>query len=51
MGTLTKSFGANGGYIAADKAIIDKLRVANAASIYAESPTTLMLSQISSALR
>ena len=51
MGTLTKSFGANGGYVAADKSIIDKLRVTNAASIYGESPTPLILSQISTALR
>lgn len=51
MGTLTKSFGANGGYVAADKAIIDKLRVTNAGSIYGESPTPLCLTQISSALK
>ena len=51
MGTFTKSFGANGGYIAADKAIIDKLRVSNAGSIYSESPAPLLVAQISSALR
>jgi len=51
MGTLTKSFGANGGYIAGDKAIIDKLRVTNAGTLYGETPTPLVLSQISSALR
>ena len=51
MGTLTKSFGANGGYIAADKAIIDKLRVTNAGTIYGESPTPAVLAQIISALR
>jgi serine palmitoyltransferase len=51
MGTLTKSFGANGGYIAADKHIIDKLRVTNAASVLAESPTPPILMQISAALR
>ncbi|KAL9587439.1 MAG: hypothetical protein Q9212_000255 [Teloschistes hypoglaucus] len=51
MGTLTKSFGANGGYIAGDKAIIDKLRVMNAGTIYGESPTPLILSQIASSLR
>ena len=51
MGTLTKSFGANGGYIAGDKAIIDKLRVTNAGSIYGESPAPPVLAQISSALR
>ena len=51
MGTLTKSFGANGGYIAGDKAIIDKLRITNAGSIYGESPAPAVLAQISSALR
>jgi serine palmitoyltransferase len=51
MGTLTKSFGANGGYLAADKDIIDKLRTQNAAMLYAESPTPPVLVQIASALR
>ena len=51
MGTLTKSFGANGGYVAGDKAMIDKLRVTNAGSIYGEAPTPCVLAQISAALR
>ncbi|KAF2252251.1 serine palmitoyltransferas-like protein 2 [Trematosphaeria pertusa] len=51
MGTLTKSFGANGGYIAADKSIIDKLRTQNAAMLFAESPFPPVLVQIASALR
>jgi serine palmitoyltransferase len=51
MGTLTKSFGANGGYIAAEKSIIDKLRTQNAAMIFAESPSPPVLVQIASALR
>lgn len=51
MGTLTKSFGANGGYVAGDKATIDKLRLTNAGSIYAESPAPGVLTQISSALK
>ena len=51
MGTLTKSFGANGGYIAGDKTLIDKLRVTNAGTIYGESPTPMILSQIASSLR
>lgn len=51
MGTLTKSFGANGGYIAGDKAIIEKLRTTNAGTIFGESPTPPVLAQISSALR
>ena len=51
MGTLTKSFGANGGYISGDKVIIDKLRVTNAGSTYGESATPAVLAQIISALR
>jgi serine palmitoyltransferase len=51
MGTLTKSFGANGGYICAEKHIIDKLRATNAATIYGESPTPPVLMQILSALK
>ncbi len=51
MGTFTKSFGANGGYVAGEKAIIDKLRVTNAGTIYGESPTPPVLMQIASALR
>ena len=51
MGTLTKSFGANGGYVAADKHIIDKLRVSNAATQLGESPTPAVLAQILSSLR
>ncbi|KAL4911533.1 hypothetical protein BDW74DRAFT_184825 [Aspergillus multicolor] len=38
MSTFTKSFGANGGYIAADKAIIDTLRCTNAGQVYSEGP-------------
>ena len=51
MGTLTKSFGANGGYIAADKVIIDKLRVTNAGSLLGESITPPVIAQISSSLK
>ena len=51
MGTLTKSFGANGGYLAADKEIIDKLRVTNAGNIYGETPAPPVLAQIASSLR
>ena len=51
MGTLTKSFGANGGYIAGDKVVIDKLRVTNAGNIYGETPSPPVLAQIISALR
>jgi serine palmitoyltransferase len=51
MGTMTKSFGANGGYICGDKHIIDKLRVTNAATKYGESPAPPVLQQILSALK
>ena len=51
MGTLTKSFGANGGYVCADKATIEKLRLTNAGSIYGESPAPGVLMQISSSLK
>lgn len=51
MGTLTKSFGANGGYICAAKTIIDKLRVTNAGTVYGESPTPPVLMQIATSLR
>ncbi|KAL4941722.1 hypothetical protein BDV06DRAFT_235917 [Aspergillus oleicola] len=51
MGTFTKSFGANGGYVAASSAIIDKLRCTNASQVYGEAPAFPILAQISSSLR
>lgn len=51
MGTFTKSFGANGGYIAADQHIIDKIRSTNAGQIYGEAPTPPVLAQILSSVR
>lgn len=51
MGTFTKSFGANGGYISGSKALIDKIRVNNAGTLYGECPTPAVLSQISTSLR
>lgn len=51
MGTFTKSFGANGGYIAADKHIIDKLKSSNMATRLGESPAPPVLAQILSSLR
>lgn len=51
MGTLTKSFGANGGYLAADKAVIQAMKTQNAAMLFAETPTPPVLVQIASALR
>jgi len=51
MGTLTKSFGANGGYVAAEKHIIDKLKATNASTLLGESPAPSVLQQISASLR
>ncbi len=51
MGTLTKSFGANGGYVAASKIVIDKLRVSNAGTLYGETPSPAVLAQIITAVR
>ena len=51
MGTFTKSFGANGGYVAGDKAVIDKLRTLNASTSLGESPTPAVLMQILASLR
>lgn len=51
MGTLTKSFGANGGYVAAEKHIIDGLRMSNAAALLGESPAPSVLMQILTSLR
>lgn len=51
MGTLTKSFGANGGYIAADQHIIDKLKNTNACTQFGESPAPSVLMQILASLK
>ena len=46
MGTFTKSFGAAGGYIAAKKEIVDKIRLYCHSSVYAESISLAVLQQI-----
>lgn len=51
MGTLTKSFGANGGYIAADTSMIHKLKAINSGMFYGESTAPAIIAQIVSALR
>lgn len=51
MGTLTKSFGANGGYVAADRMMIQKLRATNSGVFFGESPCPAVLMQIATALR
>ncbi|KAF8960950.1 pyridoxal phosphate-dependent transferase [Flammula alnicola] len=45
MGTFTKSFGAAGGYIAGNKALIDRLRVHGHSGPYAEAMTPPVLTQ------
>ena len=51
MGTFTKSFGANGGYVAGPKPFVDKIRVTNAGMIFGETPTPAVLTQISTSLK
>lgn len=51
MGTLTKSFGATGGYIASDKLIIDRLRLSYMNSTYGEGVPPPVLAQIISSLQ
>ncbi|KAF5104037.1 hypothetical protein DV451_001028 [Geotrichum candidum] len=51
MGTLTKSFGATGGYIAADKAIVDRVKCAGLGSVYSENSAPPVLAQINSSLQ
>lgn len=46
MGTFTKSFGASGGYIAASKEIINRLRLRSHAGTYCESIAPAVLTQI-----
>jgi len=50
MGTFSKSFGAVGGYIAANGELIEKLRVSSADSYFGEVPSPPVLRQISSVL-
>ena len=51
MGTLTKSFGAAGGYIACDKWIIDRLRLDLTTPSYSEPMPAPVLAQIVSSLK
>ncbi|KAI8336997.1 pyridoxal phosphate-dependent transferase [Chlamydoabsidia padenii] len=50
MGTFTKSFGAAGGYIAADKTVLDHLRLTNHAFLYAETMSIPVVQQIITSL-
>lgn len=51
MGTFTKSFGAAGGYIAADKWIIDRFRLDISTSNYAEPTPPPVLAQIIASIK
>ncbi|KAG2234299.1 hypothetical protein INT48_000749 [Thamnidium elegans] len=51
MGTFTKSFGAAGGYIAGDKAIIDHLRLRNHAYNYAEAVSVPVAQQVITSMK
>ncbi|KAI0694118.1 pyridoxal phosphate-dependent transferase [Cytidiella melzeri] len=46
MGTFTKSFGAAGGYIAGNKAIIDRLRITGHSGTYSEAVAPPVLTQV-----
>ncbi|CEG83280.1 Putative Serine palmitoyltransferase 2 [Rhizopus microsporus] len=50
MGTFTKSFGAAGGYIAGDKAVMDHLRLTNHAFTYAETMSPVIIQQVSASM-
>ncbi|KAG7885574.1 hypothetical protein KL938_000606 [Ogataea parapolymorpha] len=51
MGTFTKSFGAAGGYVAADQEIIDRLRLDISTNVYGESMPPAVVTQINTSLR
>ncbi|KAJ3130620.1 serine palmitoyltransferase component [Irineochytrium annulatum] len=51
MGTFTKSFGAAGGYIAANKDIIDHIRFTSHSSVYAEAVSIPVLQQTITSMR
>jgi len=46
MGTFTKSFGAAGGYVAGNKALIDRLRISGHTGPYAEAMSPPVLTQV-----
>ncbi|EMD37139.1 hypothetical protein CERSUDRAFT_51720 [Gelatoporia subvermispora B] len=46
MGTFTKSFGAAGGYIAGNKALVDRLRLRGHSGTYAEAMAPPVLTQV-----
>lgn len=50
MGTFTKSFGAAGGYVSGNKALIDRLRLRGHTGAYAESMSPAVLTQLVGAM-
>lgn len=50
MGTLTKSFGAAGGYIAGSRELISELRRSNHSNVYGEAHSPAVLMQIMAAI-
>ncbi|KAJ1768807.1 serine palmitoyltransferase component [Coemansia sp. RSA 1813] len=51
MGTFTKSFGAAGGYIAGNRALIDYMRLHSHSAVYSEAMSVPVLAQVSSSMR
>lgn len=51
MGTLTKSFGATGGYVSGSKLIIERIRLNYATNVYGESVAPAVLAQIISSIK
>lgn len=51
MGTLTKSFGATGGYVSGSKPIIDRIRLNYATNVYGESVPPAVLAQIIASMK
>ena len=51
MGTLTKSFGAAGGYVSGDRKVIERLRLDITSNTYGESMPPAVLQQIATSMR
>jgi serine palmitoyltransferase len=51
MGTFTKSYGAMGGYVAGDKAVIDHLRATSAGMLYHHAMSPIVCQQVITAFK
>jgi len=51
MGTFTKSFGASGGYIAAEKHLVDHIRASSYSSAYAATMAPSVMQQVISSMK